>query len=236
MVRHCVNPFMKRKFFENARPALAEGRGQTKPGIGSLVFSYALGYLRWTQFIPMVAAWMGVLFLLGALALARFYFAVDDLDRESREAILMTPGVQEAFRKGAASFEFISDRYRLPGGDFDFGGFIREAWSLLALAGFLLSMLLGALGFHFRRRTFGQKIKILAWVSLGFAAALTGLLLSFGEHLTDGPVAAMAWGPMVVMIPFVLSGWGLWVSDRIAVIEELFGFRDPPPATPDHGG
>ncbi|MEE4172732.1 MAG: hypothetical protein V2I57_00590 [Xanthomonadales bacterium] len=227
---------MKREFFEHTRQALAEERGKTRPGVGSLIFSYVLGYLRWTQFIPMVVGWGGVLFLLGALAFGRFAVGFEELAPETQADFWSSPFVRQGVEWADRGVGFLGERYRTPAGEFDPGPFVREAWSLLALLGFLLGQLLGAFGLRPPPRTLGQKIKMTGIVSLSVAFAATVLLLSFGELLHAGKLDAVFWSLLLVAFPFLFSCWGLWVSDRIAVIEELFGFRDPPPSPPEGGG
>ena len=107
---------------------------------------------------------------------------------------------------------------------------------MLALVGFLFGQLLGAFGLRPPPRTLGQKIKISGAVCLVVAVVAALLLLSFGEMLAGSRLDAVFWSMLVVAWPFLFSCWGLWVSDRIAVVEELFGFRDPPPTSQEGGG
>ena len=217
----------KRQLMNLAREGLKE---QSKDGGSSLfgmLLSYALGYLRWTQFIPMVAGWFAVIFLFGALAFGRFAVGLKELDAETQASFWSAPGVQETIESAKKSVDFISARYRTPGDEFDLGAFVRGAWSVLALIGFLLSLLLGALGFHFRPRSFGEKIKMLGIISICVALGAVIVLFSFGEALTSGPVAVVVWPFSVVMIPFLLSCWGLGVSHVIAKVEELLGLHAP---------
>lgn len=207
-----------------------------RPGIGSLLFSYALGYLRWTQFIPMVVSWGGVLFLLGALAFGRFAVGFEELAPETQADFWSSPLVRHGIEWTDQGVDFLGERYRKPSGEFDAGPFVREAWSLLALVGFLLGQLLGASGLRPPPRTLGQKIKITGAVGLAVAFVATVLLLSFGDLLNASKLDAVFWSLLLVTFPFFFSCWGLWVSDRIAVVEELFGFRDPPPSPAEDGG
>ena len=101
---------MKRDLFEHARDALAEERSKSKPGIGGLLFSYVLGYLRWTQFIPMVVAWCAVLFLLGALAFGRFAVGFEELAPETQEEFWSSPYVRQGIVWADQSVDFLGDR------------------------------------------------------------------------------------------------------------------------------
>lgn len=229
MPRVFVNLIMKRKPLDDAGEMPATPATQTNPGIASTVFAWILGYLRWTQFIPMVVGWGGVLFMLGALAFGRFAVGFEELAPESQAEFWSSPVVERGIRWADQGVDFLGDRYRTPTGEFDFGQFVLEAWSLLALVGSLLGAALGAMGLRPRPRTLGQKIKWLGAISLVIAVLATGLLLSFGDMLHASALGAAFWAICIVAVPFLLSCWGLWVSDRIRVVEELFGFRDPAP-------
>lgn len=206
---------------------------RTRPGISGMLLSWGLGYLRWTQFIPMVTGWFGVAFLLGALFFGRFAVGFEELAPETQANFWSSPIVKNGIEHAAQSVEFINARYRSADDEFDLRSFIWEAWSLLALVGFLLSLLLGALNIHFRPRSLGQKIRIVGIVSVTLAVISSLVFLSFGELLTSSIISVVFWGFYVVAIPFLLTCWGLWVSNLISAAEVMLGLRDSLPEPPE---
>jgi hypothetical protein len=195
-------------------------------GVVTILLSWVLGYARWTQFIPMVAAWFVALSLLVALMFGRFALGFEDMDEQSQADFWSSPYVQQAIEGAKESVSFIRIRYQPPGEEFDWGAFIREAWSALALVGFLLSLLLGAFGIGFRPRSLGEKIKIAAMASAGVTVVAMVLGLSFGEKLTSSPGEVVGFGIAVGLLPFIPTCWGLFFSHVVAILERMFGLGD----------
>ncbi len=201
-------------------PAAAPPANEVSPGsLLRLLAGWLLDYVRWTQFIPMVIGWGGALFILGGLCFGRFAIGFEKLPDEMQAEFWSAPGVQETIVRLEQSIRFLGERYQTPDGSFDPGPFVREAWSLLALLGFLLGQLLNAFGVRPSPGTPGRKIRVAGVISLLTAGAAIVLLLSFGEALKDGPFAVAFFGLSIAAVPFLLSCWGLWISDRIRAIE-----------------
>lgn len=96
----------------------------------------ALDYLRWTQILPMVAAWTFFGLMIAALLLTNFHETAMPLTERALVLVERLFGPFESTQAGAED-----DAGALHFTDEDILPIVYRAWGLLALAGWLLGML-----------------------------------------------------------------------------------------------
>lgn len=147
-----------------------------------LLLDLLFGYLRWTQWVPMVLAWGAAAFLIGGALFAHWAVSVEELDREAQAAYLDSPAFHTAVDGLSWFDETVLEEARDADGKVDWEAVILRVWGALALVGFVISLLAGALGYRARPRRLGEKMRLAALASLAPGLLFCGAMLAFGAR------------------------------------------------------
>ncbi|GAB4178526.1 MAG: hypothetical protein Kow0020_14560 [Wenzhouxiangellaceae bacterium] len=195
-----------------------------------LLASRALGYFRWTQLTPMIAAWTFYALMIGALL-------ITNLQDQSLPVLertwvvleeLFGPFDEQDFGETDAdgALHFTEDDI-LPA--------VLRAWGLLSLVLWLLGMLVGAVFGYPPRATLSRKLAVAA------VAALVGVALclcawSFGSETFHG--SAMGWIALFLgsgLLVWLISAWSLTIGTLVDRLQlALDDSREPSPGDQRH--
>ena len=178
--------------------------------------SLALGYMRWTQLVPMILVWGFAVIMVGALVLTLFS---TQADRETQDSVLRwiisLPYAEATLR----AFDAWIQEQRAAEGGFDISRAIFQAWGILAAVLFVLGLVLSLFGVKRPEWSLSKKLKFAALAAGAMALLLCGLLLGHGDDFTSGPAALLGFGPMVAIMLWLPSAWSLTVSHGIGWVE-----------------
>ncbi|MDX1626976.1 MAG: hypothetical protein R3323_10715 [Wenzhouxiangellaceae bacterium] len=188
--------------------------------------AFVLDYLRWTQVVPMLFAWIFLLAMVAALLLTNFQeqsFALIE------RAIMAWERWFGPIDTGSPPAEPVADAGGDGTGAVRFGDenlmpLILRGWALLALAGWVLGMARELL-FGPRRR---WSLRAKLWMAGVPAAICSGLMLaawSFGGSTFHGPF--LGWLAMFLGLPlavWLVSAWSLSLGHVLDIaIQRLHG-------------
>ena len=196
------------------------------PSLPRLLLSAALDYLRWTQLIPMITAWGGLLVMVLAMLLVNFQQQSFDLLDSGVRIYERFAGPIESAEEQQVSVEPRS----LSWTDNDLEALAIRLWGLLAAAGWLLGMVWRLL---FGARPSASLARKLVRAGVAGLACTVLFVFSYflGSESFDDPF--WQWLLLFFGIPFVVwcvSAWSLTISwaigrvqDRLAVDASMSG-------------
>ncbi len=174
-----------------------------------LLAGLAIDYFRWTQLVPMITAWTFLVVMVGAMLLVNFQqqsFALVDRGITAYERVF-GPIAIDTEAEALSGSETSVPLEEAEGGavtfsDEDFMPWVLKAWGVLALAGWVLGMLLTAV-FGPREPMRLKRKLALAAIPAVVCTALFAVAYFFGTEEFHG--SAMGW--MLMFTGFPLGVW-----------------------------
>lgn len=186
----------------------------------------ALDYFRWTQLVPMITAWTFLLLMVGAILLVSFQqqsFSVLEWGVTTYERVVgpiePEPGQDQPASVAppeAEPGEAADGAIRF--GDEDFMPWVLRAWTVVALAGWLLGMLRALLFGPREPKRLKHKLALAA-VPAAVCVALFALAYFFGSGEFNG--SAVGWMLMFTGFPlgvWLVSAYSLSVAHGLDIV------------------
>jgi hypothetical protein len=171
------------------------------------LLSFGIGYLRWTQLVPMLFVWG--LAVVMALAMVFVNFQQQSLTAMSSvlEWLVQLPLVGERI---AAFFSEQNGETRITSEDFK--SFLLRTWMISSLLFFLVGLGLSTIFGPFRPWTLKRKIALAAAASLLLLAGLSANYYAVPENFNGSASSWLFNFSMLVFIVFLVSAYSLSVS------------------------
>jgi len=173
-------------------------RASSRGNLIALALGAVIDYFRWTQLVPMIAAWTFLLIGVGALLLVSFQeqsFALMERGIGVYENVFgpiesaegMEPAASDT-DQGAATTQGNASNGAVTFSDEDFMPVVLRAWAWVALAGYVLGLIRTALFGQWQPWSLGRKL-VLAAIAAAAASALMFSAYLFGSEPFNGGLA-----------------------------------------------
>lgn len=191
--------------------------------------SLALDYLRWTQLVPMLFAWTFLLLLVGALLLTNFQDASFSLFERGVTVYerFAGPLAEAAPADAAETPDVTPDSPNTSGetvGTTTFTGddimpVVLRGWALLALVGWLFSVLRSMLFGPREPARLLPKLRIAAYCAAGCSGLMWIAYLLGSETFNGGP---LGWALLFIGVPlgaWLVSLWSMGIGHVIGIFQ-----------------
>lgn len=190
----------------------------------NIAISLVIGYFRWTQLFPMIAAWVIAAGVLMLTVVSVNEEATGQIMESVGQKIEAVPGLSRAF---GAMFDYVFSEEEAEKHPFEaFKSVVLKAWGIASLGLMLLAWLLGMIFGPFKPWTLRKKLKVTLLACLGLETGYFACFLAFPDQF-HGQTSIiimnfLVWGVAV----FLLSTWSLTISHMLGKWQQAIAQSD----------
>ena len=175
----------------------------------NIAISLVIGYFRWTQLFPMIAAWVISTGLLLVIVMDN-QEATGQVMEPAEQKIEVPPILQQAV---GSIFEYVFSEEEADKHPFDaFRSVVFKIWGIISLAFMLLAWLLGLLFGPFKPWTLKKKLTVTLMACLVLESGYFWCFFAFPDEFNGSTSTTILnflfWGAAV----FLVSTWSLTIS------------------------
>jgi len=175
-----------------------------------IAISLVIGYFRWTQLFPMIAAWV-----IGAGLLVLFAVTVDEeatgqVMDSVEQRIEAVPGLARAL---GSMFDYVFSEEEAGKDPFEaFRSVVLKAWGIASLAFMLLAWLLDLLFGPFKPRTLSRKLKVTLVACVALVAGYFACFFADPDQFNGPTYVSFLYFLGIGAVVFVVSTWSFTIS------------------------
>jgi hypothetical protein len=177
--------------------------------------SLVIGYFRWAQLFPMIAAWV-----IGAGLLVLFAITVDEeatgqvMESVGQRIEAMPAPAQKAW---ASMFDYVFSEEEAEKHPFEaFKSVVLKAWGIVSLIFMLLAWLLDVLFGPFKPWALRKKLKLTLLACLVLVAGYFACFLADPDQFNGPTSLSFLYFLVIGAVVFVVSTWSLTISHLLA--------------------